>query len=90
MCAAALRQLSVARIYYGCPNDKFGGYGSVLDMTQVDDSAGVDQVISGGHRADEAVTMLKQFYEGENPNAPNPKVKGVRIKKCDKAEQDVR
>ena len=25
--------------------------------------------------------MLKNFYDGENPNAPNPKVKGVRIKK---------
>ena len=42
--------------------------------------------ISGGHRAEEAVEMLKHFYDGENPNAPNPKVKGVRIKKTTEKE----
>ena len=38
-------------------------------------------VMSGGHRAAKAVEMMKQFYNGENPNAPNPKVKGIRLKK---------
>ena len=37
--------------------------------------------VSGGHRAQEAVQLLKEFYNGENPYAPNPKVKGVKIKK---------
>ena len=32
-------------------------------------------------RKDEAVAMLKRFYDGVNPNAPNPKVKGVRVNK---------
>ena len=76
---SALRQCRVSRIYYGCPNDKFGGYGSVVDMRCVDTDC--DQMISGGHRSEEAVNMLKLFYDQENPNAPNPKVKGVRVKK---------
>ena len=33
------------------------------------------------YRREEAVTMLKRFYDGVNPNAPNPKVKGVRVNK---------
>ena len=37
--------------------------------------------VSGGHRAQEAVQLLKEFYNGENPYAPNPKVKGVKVKK---------
>jgi len=37
--------------------------------------------VSGGHRAQEAVQLLKEFYNGENPYAPNPKVKGVKLKK---------
>ena len=31
--------------------------------------------VSGGHRASESVQLLKEFYNGENPYAPNPKVK---------------
>jgi hypothetical protein len=27
------------------------------------------------------VQLLKEFYNGENPYAPNPKVKGVKLKK---------
>ena len=30
--------------------------------------------VSGGHRASESVQLLKEFYNGENPYAPNPKV----------------
>ena len=36
---------------------------------------------SDDYRKDEAVAMLKRFYDGVNPNAPNPKVKGVRVNK---------
>ncbi|KAJ1566514.1 tRNA(adenine34) deaminase, partial [Cladochytrium tenue] len=32
MCAAALRRLRVARVVYGCGNDRFGGCGSVLPV----------------------------------------------------------
>ena len=32
MCAGALSLLGFKRVIYGCPNDKFGGCGSVLDI----------------------------------------------------------
>ena len=31
--------------------------------------------VSGGHRAAEAIQLLKVFYNGENPYAPNPKAR---------------
>ncbi|KAL9712444.1 tRNA(adenine34) deaminase [Leucoagaricus gongylophorus] len=34
MCAAALRQLGIEEVFYGCANDRFGGCGSVLDVNQ--------------------------------------------------------
>lgn len=34
----------------------------------------------GGVLAEESVFLLKQFYQGENPNAPNPKDKSKRRK----------
>jgi len=83
MCAAALMKVKVKAIFYGCANEKFGGCGSVGNLVEIlsklDNSHRV--LMSGGHRADEAIDMMKEFYNGENPNAPNPKVKGVRLKK---------
>lgn len=32
MCAAALRQLGIKEVFYGCANDRFGGCGSVLGV----------------------------------------------------------
>lgn len=32
MCAAALRQIGLARVVFGCSNPRFGGCGSVLDV----------------------------------------------------------
>ena len=32
MCAYALRQLGVEKVYYGCGNDRFGGNGTVLSL----------------------------------------------------------
>jgi len=34
MCAAALRQLGIKEVFYGCANDRFGGCGSVLGVNQ--------------------------------------------------------
>jgi hypothetical protein len=30
MCSAALRQVGIKKVYYGCANDRFGGCGGVL------------------------------------------------------------
>ena len=85
MCASALMKVKIKAIFYGCANDKFGGCGSVRNivdiLTKLDQKHKVS--ISGGHRAVEAINLLKEFYDGENPNAPNPKVKGVRVRKKD-------
>lgn len=72
MCADALGQLGVARLVYGCSNDRFGGCGSVVDVPRM---YGHGYVIEEGVRADEAIHLLKEFYKGENPNAPTEKAK---------------
>ena len=33
MCASALRQVGIGRVVYGCGNERFGGCGSVLDVS---------------------------------------------------------
>ncbi|KAG9282583.1 tRNA-specific adenosine deaminase 2 [Astyanax mexicanus] len=76
MCAAALRLLNIPLVVYGCKNDRFGGCGSVLDISSDDlPHTGTYFKCISGHRAEEAVEMLKMFYKQENPNAPKPKVR---------------
>lgn len=69
MCAAALNQLQVKEIIYGCVNDRFGGK-TVLNVFELLESK-ID--VKGDVRADEAMALLKEFYKGENPSAPKPK-----------------
>ncbi|XP_028858230.1 tRNA-specific adenosine deaminase 2-like [Denticeps clupeoides] len=76
MCAAALRLLNIPLVVYGCRNERFGGCGSVLDVASDDlPHTGTSFQYISGHRADEAVEMLKTFYKQENPNAPKPKTR---------------
>ena len=58
-------------IFFGCSNPRFGGCGSVLDVF-------TEGHVSRGHRDEEAVALLKEFYKGENPNAPPEKRKPAR------------
>lgn len=71
MCAAALNQLQVKEIIFGCVNDRFGGK-TVLDVFNLLKS---NIRLRGNVRADEAMELLKEFYKGENPSAPVPKRK---------------
>ena len=73
MCASALEQLKIPVIVYGCDNERFGGCKSVLNVFSV--PGAFQPTIISGLRATEAVDLLKKFYQGENPNAPTPKVK---------------
>uniref|UniRef100_A0A8W7NXM2 CMP/dCMP-type deaminase domain-containing protein n=1 Tax=Anopheles atroparvus TaxID=41427 RepID=A0A8W7NXM2_ANOAO len=75
MCAAALLNLGVREIIYGCRNDRFGGC-TVLDVPGLLKST---IPIRGGVRGEEAMELLKEFYKGENPSAPVPK---PRAKPC--------
>ena len=74
MCAAALAKLNIPKITFGCSNDKFGGCGGTGEPVFKGE-------VQGGVRRDEAVALLKGFYDQENPFAPSPKVKGVKIEK---------
>ncbi|KAF3703185.1 tRNA-specific adenosine deaminase 2 [Channa argus] len=76
MCAAALRLLNIPVVVYGCRNERFGGCGSVLDVSSANlPQTGTTFKCVSGHRAEEAVEMLKTFYKQENPNAPKPKTR---------------
>ncbi|XP_062267423.1 tRNA-specific adenosine deaminase 2 [Platichthys flesus] len=74
MCASALRLINIPVVVYGCRNERFGGCGSVLDVSSANlPQTGTTFKCVSGHRAEEAVEMLKTFYKQENPNAPKPK-----------------
>ncbi|XP_059897394.1 tRNA-specific adenosine deaminase 2 [Gadus macrocephalus] len=76
MCAAALRLLHIPVVVYGCGNERFGGCGSVLDVSAAQlPHTGTAFKCVAGYRAQEAVEMLKAFYKQENPNAPKPKAR---------------
>lgn len=76
MCAGALRLLGVPLVVYGCNNERFGGCGSVLHIdTDVIPDQGPPLQCVRGVFAEEAVQLLKDFYKGENPNAPDEKRK---------------
>nr|XP_043905568.1 tRNA-specific adenosine deaminase 2 [Solea senegalensis] len=77
VCGSLLHSLSeIPVVVFGCSNDRFGGCGSVLDVSSVNlPETGTPFKCVSGHRADEAVEMLKTFYKQENPNAPKPKTR---------------
>ncbi|XP_034177220.2 tRNA-specific adenosine deaminase 2 [Osmia lignaria lignaria] len=78
MCTSALFQLQVRNIIYGCANDRFGGCSSVFEVPKIYNSK---TKIVGGIKNDEAMALLKEFYKGTNPNAPESKVKKSRKNK---------
>lgn len=69
MCAAALADMKIGRVIFGCRNDKFGGCGSILHVHQGD--AGYP--ILGGVLKEEAIGLLRSFYSQENHHAPDEK-----------------
>lgn len=71
MCAAALYDLKVRSVVFGCQNDRFGGR-TVFDVAKVLKPV---TVVKGGHGAEEAMNLLKEFYKGTNPKAPPSKAK---------------
>ncbi|KAJ1733340.1 tRNA(adenine34) deaminase [Coemansia biformis] len=78
MCASALRQININRVFYGCANERFGGCESVL---RVSSDAGLDgspYPSQGGYYRDQAILMLRKFYVRENVTAPQPRKKAAR------------
>lgn len=60
MCAAALFTFGIELVVFGCRNDRFGGQ-TVFDVAAVTPNT---TRVKGGHRADEAMQLLKEFYKG--------------------------
>ncbi|XP_025405950.1 tRNA-specific adenosine deaminase 2 [Sipha flava] len=75
MCAAMLTNIGCTKIIYGCANDRFGGCGTVLMVP------GLEKLkVQGDFYGNQSMDLLKQFYKGQNPNAPKNKVKRKAIK----------
>ncbi|XP_017474266.1 PREDICTED: tRNA-specific adenosine deaminase 2 [Rhagoletis zephyria] len=74
MCSAALHDLGVKEVIYGCANDRFGGK-TLVDVPFVTNNIIIKPEVKGGICADEAMALLKEFYKGENPSAPIAKTK---------------
>ncbi|KAF2882436.1 hypothetical protein ILUMI_23755 [Ignelater luminosus] len=83
MCAAALYDLHVRSIIFGCKNDRFGGQ-TVFNVASVLNPV---TEVKNGYRAEEAMNLLKEFYKGTNPSAPLDKVK-VKGKKARKPSDE--
>ncbi|KAG7571083.1 hypothetical protein FFLO_00908 [Filobasidium floriforme] len=84
MCASALRQVGIGKVYYGCGNERFGGCGSVLDVNSTDmipTQKGFPAY--GGYYREEAILALRRFYITSNTNAPKPRNKGKRVLKTE-------
>lgn len=86
MCASALRQLRIRRVFFGCMNERFGGTGGVLkvheDLSVVDEPS---YKVYGGINHDEAIMLLRRFYIQENEKAPQPITKKSRKLKLEVA-----
>jgi len=72
MCASALAILNIGLVVYGCSNERFGGCGSVLDIRIADAGLPPKYECISGVMKQEAIDILKRFYEQENPSAPAP------------------
>lgn len=77
MCASALRQLQIRRVFFGCMNERFGGTGGVLKVHE-DMSLEPPYKVYGGINHDEAIMLLRRFYIQENGKAPQPITKKQR------------
>lgn len=76
MCAGALRQVGILLVVFGCHNERFGGCGSILSIHDANIlSLGPSFQCIGGVMKEKAIDLLKKFYQGENPNAPEEKRK---------------
>ena len=69
MCMSALYNFNIAKIIYGCKNDRFGG-STVVNVAEFLKPQQTE--IESGVCEDEAMQLLKNFYQLENPAAPVP------------------
>ncbi|KAJ2359776.1 tRNA(adenine34) deaminase, partial [Coemansia sp. RSA 2607] len=78
MCASALRQIGIRRVFYGCRNERFGGCEGVVEVGKAEGLDGSAYEAEDGYYRDEAIFMLRKFYVRENSTAPQPRKKTNR------------
>lgn len=82
MCASALRQLGIRKVFFGCGNDRFGGCGSVFAMHSDHWKTGTATYeVEAGIGRKEAIMLLRRFYLLQNDTAPKPALKSTRTLK---------
>jgi tRNA-specific adenosine deaminase 2 len=72
---AAISRVGIKKVYFGCPNDRFGGNGSILSIHTLNTKGYTPYEVQGGLLADEAVQIFQKFYTGDNKRAPEGKKK---------------
>lgn len=82
MCSAALATVGIGRVVFGCRNDRFGGCGSILALHNSRCDGNATKVpyhspypIVEGVLKEEAIHLLRCFYDRENFHAPDDKRK---------------
>lgn len=60
MCAGAIYHARLKKVYYGCSDPKFGGYGSLTDIQSLKTNHRV--IIQPGIRSQEAAGLLQEFF----------------------------
>lgn len=78
MCAAALAMIGINQVFFGCKNDRFGGCGSLLHLHKSDALPSLNHhgfSMHGGVLEEEAIHLLRSFYNRENFHAPDHKRK---------------
>ena len=70
--------IGINRVYFGCKNDRFRGCGSLLNLHKsnaLPSSKHHGFEIIGGILEEEAIRLLRSFYDRENFHAPDHKRK---------------
>ncbi|CAK4650836.1 hypothetical protein LEN26_007924 [Aphanomyces euteiches] len=81
MCASALALLKIKSVVFGCHNERFGGNGSILSLHEsnaLSSNHHVGYPITHGLMKNEAIALLKDFYERGNPRVDASKQKRKR------------
>ena len=92
MCASALRQIGIRKVYFGCSNDKFGGCGGVLNIHEGDkvDGGGGYEVVGGIYSSSAVAKLRERYFLGRTEGPLSlPASKGRRDLKTDNLPIDV-
>ncbi|KAK6747047.1 hypothetical protein RB195_000345 [Necator americanus] len=75
MCASGLFELGISKIVYAAANERFGGIYSVGNCSKYNQKDSNTKVIVDSRYADRSISLLKSFYDKQNPFAPEEKRK---------------